>query len=226
MKVLVDADTLAYRVAYSKEVSSPKSAVRKVDEIVDHIKEAVNPYLDDKHYQFYLTGKGNFRFDYDETYKGQRKGEKPLMLPYAREHFVAAHGAIVTSGEEADDAISIEAHKHDWQEVIVVSIDKDFRQTPCQLFNPNKDTWESIDPWFGRVNFYEQLLVGDPVDNVVGVYKVGPVTAKKMLVGARSEKQMWDICVEAYKDPEKALSNARMLHLRAYEGEIWEPPSG
>lgn len=225
MKVLVDADTLAYRVAYSKEVSDPESAMQKVDEEVSRIKEAINPYLDDNDYKFYLTGKGNFRFDYDATYKGNRKGEKPLLLPVARERFIDKHGATVTEGQEADDAISIEAHKYDWQDIIVVSIDKDFRQTPCQLFNPGRLTWEGIDPWSAKVNFYEQLLVGDRVDNVIGVHKVGPVTAKKMLEGARSEQEMWAICAEAYKDYDRAVSNARMLHLRTFEGEIWCPPT-
>jgi DNA polymerase I len=225
VKVLVDADTLAYRVAYSKEVSDPTSAIRKTDEEVSRIKEAVNPYLDNENYQFYLTGKGNFRFDYDATYKGNRKSEKPVLLPVARDHLVEAYGAVVTEGQEADDAISIEARNYDWHDVVVVSIDKDLRQIPCQLYNPGRNTWESIDPWTAKVNFYEQLLVGDLTDNVVGIYKVGPVKAKKMLDGATTEYDLWKICADAYGDYEKAVSNARMLHLRVQTDEIWEPPN-
>lgn len=227
MKVLVDADTIAYRVAYSKEVRGPKDAERKVDEEVERIKQAVNPYLDDEYFNFYLTGKGNFRFDYDETYKGQRTSEKPILLYFARDYFVDVYGATVSQGQEADDVISIEANKHDWHDVIVVSIDKDFRQVPCQLYNPLHGTWESIDPWSGKVNFYEQMLVGDRSDNVVGVMGIGKVKAKKFLETATTEKELWDRCLAAYEgDYDRCLSNARMLHLRTYEGEIWEPPSG
>lgn len=226
MKILVDADTVAYRVAYSKDASDPVSARAKVDAEVNRIKERVNPYLDLDNYQFYLTGKGNFRFDYDATYKGNRKSEKPVLLPVAREHLIENYGATVTEGEEADDAISIEANKHDWHDVIVVSIDKDMLQIPSQNYNPSKDVWTSVDPWSGKQFFYQQLLTGDPVDGVIGIYKVGPVKAKVILEGATTEGELWERCLAAYGgDYDKCLSNARMLHLRTYEGEIWCPPS-
>jgi len=67
------------------------------------------------------------------------------------------------------------------------------------------------------------IAVTKPVDSVVGIYKVGPVKAKKILEGLTDEKALWDKCVEAYDNYDRCLSNARMLWLRRYEGQIWNP---
>jgi len=224
MKVLVDSDPICYQVAYSKEPENISDLLNKTDSLVESIVQKINPYMTPDDLRFYLTGKGNFRYDIDPLYKSTRVGEKPKSLQLIKQHFINKYNATLSENEEADDMIAIEASKHKHTEVVVVSIDKDFRQIPCQLYNPGRDTWESIDPWSGLVNFYEQLLVGDPVDSVVGIYKVGPVKAKKILEAIDNEKGLWDKCVETYNDYDRCLSNARMLWLRRYEGEIWKPP--
>ncbi len=226
MIVLVDADTLAYKAAFSKESTGVGSAIDKIDSVVEKIKETVNPYLDSESIRFYLTGKGNFRYGIDKDYKGNRKGtEKPLLLPLIRNHLVDAYNAVVVDGMEADDAIAIEASKHDWHDVVIVSIDKDFRTVPCQLYNPGRDTWESIDPWSAKVNFYQQILVGDTSDNIIGVYKVGPVKAKAMLGTCETEREMWEVCLEAYhQDYQRCRNNAKLLYLLRSGDDDWEPP--
>jgi 5'-3' exonuclease len=178
-------------------------------------------------YEIYLTGKNNFRHEIAKShvYKGNRKDtQKPIHLGHVRQYAIEKFGAIVSEGEEADDLIAIGATKYGKQ-TIVASIDKDMLQIPCTHFNFNRNEWTDVDEWDGLKFFYTQILTGDSADNIIGLYKVGPVKAGKILDGAESEEELWDRCVDAYDgDAERVLENARLLWLRRYEGELWQPP--
>ena len=73
--------------------------------------------------------------------------------------------------------------------------------------------------------FYTQILTGDTADNIIGLYGIGPVKAKKILAGAETEQELFDRCVAQYDgDVDKVVQNARLLWLRRKEGQLWEPP--
>jgi 5'-3' exonuclease len=73
--------------------------------------------------------------------------------------------------------------------------------------------------------FYKQILMGDSADNIIGLYKVGPVKADKILDGIDTEVGLWDAVVKAYDgNEERVLENARLLWLQRYHGEVWQPP--
>jgi 5'-3' exonuclease len=172
-----------------------------------------------------LTGANNFRHEVAKDYKAQRPKEKPVLLNFARNYILEEYNTILTEGEEADDAIAILATKY-FPEAVIVSIDKDFKQVPGLLFNPTKNEWTEVSEEGGMHFFYTQLLTGDKVDNIHGVYKVGPVKALKILEGATTEQEMWERCLEAYEgDYDRAVMNGRLLWLRRVEGQIWEPPN-
>jgi len=226
MKILIDADPICYRAVYSKTVTNPQELYDKIDEIFNQILEATNPYATEQDYVAFLTGKGNFRYEVSDIYKANRPKDKPTLLEPSREYIIEKYNAVVSSGQEADDDIATAAHLL-YPDVIVVSIDKDLRTVPCNLYNPNRDTWEIIDYNAAMMNFYTQLLVGDKVDNIIGVNKIGPVTAAKILDGSKGDYDMWCRCLEAYGgDAERATMNGRLLWLRRYEGEVWQPPKG
>lgn len=226
-KVLIDADPLAYRAVFSSNGDSIGGVIEKIDELFNNIAKAiVYEFGHSYSRQAYLTGKGNFRYDISKDYKAQRPKEKPALLSFARDYMINEYDAILTEGEEADDAIAIEATTH-YPDVIVVSIDKDFRQVPCHLYNPVKDEWDRIDYWNGLRFFYEQMLVGDRVDNIKGVDKIGPVKAIKMLTGATTELELWQRVLEAYEgDYDRAVMNGRLLWLRRQKDQVWMPPEG
>jgi len=227
VKLLIDGDTLCYRAAFSQEATTISGVCDKLDELMGHIFEATNPYATPEDYAVFLTGKGNFRHDLIDTYKANPIDKpKPLMLPLARQYLIDSYNASVSEGEEADDVIAIEATRL-YPECVIVSVDKDFRQVPSTIYNPSRNSWEKIDHEAGLFNFYEQLLTGDTADNIIGIYKVGPVKAKKMLAPCATEQDMFDVCLEAYEgDLDRMVVNARLLWLRRYEGQMWEPPSG
>ena len=227
-KVLVDGDIVAYRAAFSTQDLFREDAERKVDELMDYILTETLMFPNPKDYEVFLTGSGNFRYDIAKSfpYKGNRKStEKPLHLPTTREHLVKKYKATVSEGEEADDLIAIAATKYG-PDTVVVSIDKDMLQIPCKHFNFTKGEWHDVTEFEGTKFFYKQILTGDRADNIVGIYKVGPVKADKILGDCNTEEELWEAVLNAYDgDIERVVENARLLWLRRKEGEIWEPPT-
>lgn len=227
-KVLVDGDIVAYRSAFSTQDLFPEDARRKVDDLMDYILGETLVFYTDCDYEVYLTGKGNFRYDIAKSapYKGNRKDvEKPVHLSLCRDYLVDKWGAIVSEGEEADDLIGIAATKHG-PDTVVASIDKDMLQIPCKHFNFTKGEWHDVTEFEGTKFFYSQILTGDRADNIMGLYKVGPVKANKILQDCNTEEELWEAVIKAYDgDIDRVVENARLLWLRRKEGEIWQPPT-
>lgn len=226
MKVLIDGDILTYRAAFSCEGQPLEDACDKIDELVEEVLEATSFDGSSENYEMFITGKGNFRFDVQPTYKQNRSGKpKPEHLQALRDYLVEAYNAKVSSGQEADDDITIRATELG-PDAIIASIDKDFLQVPCHHYNLNKKTLVKVDEFEGLRFFYTQIIMGDSADNVFGIKGVGPVKAGKMLVGATTERSLYNVCVSAYGgDVAKVVENARLLWLRREEGQVWQPPS-
>lgn len=228
MKILIDADIIAYRVAAACENEPLTTACRRADSMVYDILLSVDH--DDRWYDdwsLYLTnGENNFRNDVAVTavYKGNRPSKKPKHLKGVKKHFVEKWGAVFAEGQEADDAIAIEATALNGDGVIV-SLDKDFKQVAGWHYNFIKRIHEYVNEEDATRFFYKQILMGDSADNIIGLYKVGPVKAEKMLKNCATEIDMYNVCVEAYESEERVLENARLLWLRRFEGQIWEPPN-
>jgi len=226
-KVLIDGDIVAYRSAFATQDLFPKDAEEKAEILLDYILEETLEFPTPDQYEIYLTGSGNFRHQIAKSYeyKGNRKSaEKPIHLYHIRQYMVDKFDAIVSEGEEADDLIAIEATRLG-PDTVVASIDKDMLQIPCHHFNFGKNEWKTVDEWSGLQFFYNQILTGDRADNIVGLYRVGPVKATKILSEAKTEKDLWEACVKAYDgDVDRVIENARLLWLRRTEGEIWQPP--
>jgi len=230
-KLLIDGDVLAYRAAFSCQDTSEQDAIEKLDDIVYEILDEVywDAHDDDikDSYIVYLTGKGNFRYDYAVSYpyKGNRKNtEKPIHLRAIRDHMIDNWDAVVSEGEEADDLIGIGATNYG-PDTIVATIDKDMLQLPCVHYNPSKKTWKTVDEFGGLKFFYHQILTGDTSDNIIGLKGVGPKTADKLLAEVDTECDMFKVVLDAYEgDVDRIMENARLLWLRREVGQIWEAP--
>ena len=226
--VLVDADIIAYRAAFSARDEPEKQAREKVDEICNDIMcECHFPeeYVLGENTWFYLTGSGNFRNELAtiKVYKGQRP-PKPDHLPATRDQLVERWGAEIVEGQEADDAIGIKATDLNG-DCVIASVDKDLLMIPGTHYNFVKQEWTKVDQEQGDYFFYKQLLTGDQVDNIQGVPGIGPKKAEKAYQGCTTVQEMYQKALEMYNgDADALLENARLLWLRRYEGEMWEPP--
>lgn len=228
-KVLIDGDIVAYRAAFATQDKSLADAINKTEELLNYILQETLVFPDPKSFEIYLTGSGNFRFGIAKSheYKGNRKeGSKPDHLSGIREYLIEKYGAIVSENEEADDLIAKEAARLDY-ECVVASIDKDMLQIPCRHFNfmKQENKWSDVGEFEGLKFFYTQILTGDRVDNIIGLHKVGPVKASKILGECKTEEDLWEATLKAYDgDIDRVIENARLLWLRRREEELWVPP--
>ena len=66
------------------------------------------------------------------------------------------------------------------------------------------------------------FLVGDRIDNIIGVKGIGDKKAQKLLEG-KTERQMWDIVVELLGE-ERALENGQLLYMLRSFDDKFSPP--
>jgi 5'-3' exonuclease len=222
--ILIDGDIVAYRCAFKCNDESEGSACYTTGSFLsDLISDLFTKIDGEPDYRVFLTGKGNFRHDIAVTapYKGNRKEkEKPVHLEAIRQYLINDWNAEVSEGEEADDAIAIAATA----ESIIVSLDKDFKQVPCRHYNYNKQELTTVSESEGTLFFYQQIIMGDRADNIIGVHGIGEKKSLKLLEGL-SEIEMYKKCVELLESEERVIENARLLWLRREPNQMWEPPS-
>lgn len=228
LKALIDSDIIAYRIAFACKNESVTTAYRTVDRYVTDILLGIDH--DDRFYddwQLYLTGSNNYRLNIATTavYKGNRTAPKPPHHKELREHLVKNWGAIVFEGIEADDAIATDSTKLG-DTCIMASVDKDFDQLEGWHYNFVKNKHYYVDKLSGIKFFYRQIVMGDSADNIIGIKGIGDKRARAMFEDVEDEKELYRICVEAYDGNEdRVIENARLLWLRRYENQTWEPPT-
>lgn len=229
--VLIDADIVAYRAAAKAEGEGESVwfACKVAEDIlVSILYDTLFPkdYVLGGNTFLYLTGSNNFRHNIAKIkpYKGNRTGPKPSYLQDVRDYLVANWWAVVVEGEEADDAIAKKATELD-HKCVIVSVDKDFYQIPCTMYDFTKKKWTKSTPGMANRFFYMQLLTGDTADNIQGVKGIGPKKAEKIYEGCTSEKEYFDKALKAYdNDLDALVENARLLWLRRKPEQMWEPP--
>lgn len=164
----------------------------------------------------------NFRFAVakEKAYKGTRLPTKPFHFNNIFNYALAEYNTIVDeTGLEADDAMCIEQYgqyKQGLFDTIICSRDKDLRQCPGWHYSWECGKQASIGPIMvdelgsleekgkdkvfgtGAKFFYYQMLVGDTVDNIGGIYNKGPKFALNLLKDAPSVRKAYELTAEVY----------------------------
>jgi len=222
-KALIDGDILVYRIGFASENETESIALARCSEFL----EDMLLFNNFNEYQGYLTGKKNFRNEVAITapYKGNRKAPKPKHYQILRDYMQKAWGFVMIEDQEADDAIGIAAYEHQAGEYCICSIDKDLDMLRGDHFNFVKHEFYFIEEEQGIKNFYKQMLVGDRVDNIIGIKGIGPVKAERLLKECKSEKEMYLAILEAYQgDDKRVLENGQLLWIRRKANQMWQPP--
>lgn len=224
MIALVDADVVAYRIAYGCNDDPEKLAIAKAAEFLEDL---VFTFANADDCEGYLTGKDNFRHELTKTvqYKANRVAEKPKHLGVIRDYMIKAWAFSVQERQEADDAISIRAYALNEEDYIICSIDKDLNNCRGWHYDFNKNQKYFVTEEEAIKNFYTQVLTGDRVDNVPGLAGIGPKKAEKILKDCVTEDQLFTAVLKAYDgDIDRMTEMAQLLWLRRKEDEIWQPP--
>ena len=208
---IIDADIICYRVGFASEDVEENICLARVTSLVNEI---VYDNLKCDDYKAYITGRGNFRNDIavTEPYKGNRKDAKrPKHYDAIRKHLQRL-GAELVEGQEADDAVAIEATTNGgW----IVSIDKDLDQVAGWHYNFVKHEEYYVTEEEGLRNLFTQVLTGDRIDNIIGLKGIGPAKAAKLLKDCKTEREYYDACLKAYDGNQLRVDeNLNLLWLR------------
>ena len=227
MKVIFDADSLIYASCFKKKddrefpedlfetdvnVAFNKFQV-SFERLLDFLEEQVN--VDEV--VFCNGSKNNFRKDISATYKLNRTQKIPEILPLLHDMVKLEYNSIYGDGVETDDVVATlwaeEVEKNGIDSVVIMSLDKDYKQFPCWFYDYNYKKRElvKISEQEANENFYSQMIVGDSADNIKVCKGYGKVYAKKLFKDAKNKYSLMNRTYRLYKqvygDDAKAMFN-------------------
>ncbi len=229
MVLLFDADSLIFASCYRKrETPEDDKYYRDIEEARDKFSEQFMKIVNDLELKYQIDkvlcfsgSLGNFRKLITPKYKANRKKQElpPLlneMHKFVKEHYDSIYGY----GIETDDMVA-----RYWQqisddigrdEVMIVSIDKDYKQFPALIYNYHYKHKEVLDisEEEALYNFYEQMIVGDTADNVNYFKGKGVKFAAKYYDNCITEYQYIRKLYELFKEQYKG--KARQKYTECY----------
>lgn len=121
------------------------------------------------------------------------------------------YNSVYTKGLETDDLVAQQWNKikndSGRDQVLIVSIDKDYKQFPALIYNYVRKEVYDITEDQALYNFYEQCIVGDSADNVNYFKGKGKAFAKKYYEGCKSQyqytKRLYELFKQEYKSKAK-----------------------
>jgi hypothetical protein len=239
-----------------KDVGFARQAAKtQLDSIIRRCAAEMDTSEDGMNVEIYLSGPDNFRYRLATItpYKANRP-PPPVHYQALRDYLTQRWNAVVVSGVEADDRVSIRMRELEADRTLacLATIDKDLDQVPGLHYGYKDHVFYVIDSWDAEWTFWKQVLAGDSTDSIQGCYRVGVAKAKAMLETwlvqfgqdpnlSHDEWQLflWSNVVNTYYHnmktfPEKfpagmlaadaALENARLVFMLEYEGQLWNPP--
>lgn len=230
MILLIDADSLIWSSCYKtkRQPDEPlffediREAEDKFDEVLMKVVNDIEEnYCPADKIEIYADSRGNFRKLLYKKYKANRKKrEIPPILGGIQKYVREQYEAISMVGVETDDVVASAWKKYSEEygrdNVMIVSIDKDYKQFPCKLYNYhyNHRCVYDITEEEAMYNFYEQMIIGDTADNVNFCVGYGKRYAEKLFEGAKTKydysKRTYSVFQEIYK------SKARKMYELCY----------
>ena len=222
MVILIDADSLVFASCYRAKDDSfenpfytdiEDSIVKFDEQLMKIINDLEDQYEIDK-YIVFNGSKGNFRKLISKKYKANRKKQTlPPLLHDMHQYVKDTYHSIYGFGIETDDLVAKYwyniAKNIGRENVIIVSIDKDYKQFPALIYNYHykHQTILNITPEQALYNFYEQMIVGDTADNVNYFKGKGKKFAEKYFANCTTKyqytKQLYLLFKKHYKGKAK-----------------------
>ena len=226
MVLLVDADSLIFSSCYKKRENPEDSnyydnledVTAKFDEVFMKVINDIEELYEIDEVKVFSGSIGNFRKLITKDYKANRNDTpKPPLLnemhKWVKDHYDSIYGY----GVETDDVVA----KY-WFElsnsigrdnVMIVSIDKDYKQFPCLMYNyhiKHKCVYD-ITESEAIYNFYEQMIIGDTADNVNYCKGYGKKFAEKYLKNCTTRYQYTKKMYELFKKIHKGKAKQRYI---------------
>jgi 5'-3' exonuclease len=259
-QALIDGDLVAFRCAASceswvlneqgekeKAVLPVETAYVRANELMENIIREVGT---EDYHTFLTDSAGNFRKTVSADYKANRKDTvRPIHLKALEDFLIQSWGAERAVGCEADDLLGVCQTTNSGLGIdsVIVTIDKDLDTIPGKHYKfvryvGKKGEFASYAEGAYDVSeedalyfFYQQLMQGDPTDNITGCPGIGPKKAEKALEPVRGDEAlMYQVVFEQYeKSYPELCSNeieelittvGRLVYIRHAPEEMWTPP--
>jgi len=218
MILLVDADSLIFASCLTTKAENMESPFyetidkcqHKFDEQFQKIVNDLDDIYSIDKVMVFNGSKGNFRKIITPKYKANRKKINiPPLLNDMHQYVFDNYDGIQAFGIETDDLVA----RHWYQlsqelgrdNVMIVSIDKDYRQFPALIYNYHHKHREvlNITEEQAIYNFYEQMIVGDQADNVQYMKGKGARFAQRYFDGCKTQYQytrkLYELFIQEYK---------------------------
>jgi DNA polymerase-1 len=191
----IDADIIAYRVAFRAESDDPAFIPQMIEEYLEN-------WLPAETNEFTMclscSRSDNYRRDIWPRYKTSRDGQDtPEYLSEVKDYMIDVYNCEYIDKLEADDILGMDASAY---KSVAVTIDKDLRGVPGWHFNPDKEdapvhvTEEEADKFF-----LVQWMSGDSTDTIPGLWRIGHKRALSFLKKWEGEDIIQNI-IEMYSD--------------------------
>ena len=196
----IDADSIIYRIALKTDIS-----LKKAMEYYDRAIEEIQWETCSGKVFVALKGEGNFRYDIEPDYKGQRKvstiDEAVVERRKDLNEYAYSLGHFKSDNCEADDVVSIWAQQalDAGVHFVIAHIDKDIDMVEGWHYNFTKETLYYICKDQGYHKMCLQMLTGDSTDNIQGLVGIGPKKAEKLLANV-PQPDMLDKVREAWEE--------------------------
>jgi len=229
MILLMDADSLIFAACYKKrEFATDEKFYTDIDDckakfdqqFMSIVNKLEDMYLVDKVITF-SGSKGNFRKLITSDYKANRKViDLPPLLNEMHDYVKNQYQSVWGHGIETDDMVARYwfelSNEIGRDNVMIVSIDKDYKQFPCLMYNYHYKHKVVLDISEDEAlfNFYEQMIIGDVADNVNYFKGKGKKFAKKYLADCDTKYQYTKKMYQLFKD--KYKSKARQKYAECY----------
>ena len=229
MILLIDADSLIFASCYKKRehkdderfYTDIEDSKAKFDEQFMSIVNKLEDMYNVERVITFSGSKGNFRKLITPVYKANRKKQElPPLLDEMHQFVKDEYNSVWGFGIETDDIVA-----RYWKElskevgrnnVMIVSIDKDYKQFPALIYNYHYKHKEVLDisEEEALYNFYEQMIIGDTADNVNYFKGKGKKYAEKYLADCNTKYQYTRKMLELFK--EKYKGKARQKYAECY----------
>ncbi len=229
MILLVDADSLIFAACYKKRehkdgerfYTDIEDAKSKFDEQFMSIVNKLEDMYPVERVITFSGSKGNFRKLITPVYKANRKNaDLPPLLNEMHQFVKDEYDSVWGYGIETDDIVARYwynlSNEIGRDNVMIVSIDKDYKQFPALIYNYHYKHKVILDisEEEAMYNFYEQMIIGDGADNVQYFKGKGKVFAGKWFKGCATKYQYTRRMYELFKQEYKG--KARQNYVECY----------
>lgn len=229
MLALVDGDSFLSAATWGRDFEGAKK----------HILFQIASTVENTYAKEYLIAVGagdgsNFREKLYPLYKQSisrinSRLKRPAWFKDLKEYLLDQAEVVPAIGCEADDLVrmwSVEA-RNAGDPFVVSSIDKDLDCISGHHYNPRNQELYVVTEDSANEFYWRQILMGDSVDNIPGLPGIGPVKAKSMLAGLKTDEARRDRVMSAYMDVygeewESYLNtNGRLIHMWRFEHDYF-----